>query len=134
MDAWLTNAGVGTRATHAILILATLGLLGAVYGLVRSTGGTQGPYLHMAYVPILRKPGPLTPDEFEEVEAHCELGHTILLNVSDDFETIASGVFAHHERWDGGGYPHGLARDAIPIFGRIVAAADVFEALTGHRP
>ena len=53
MDAWLTNAGVGTRTTHAILNLTTLGLPGAVNGLVWTTGGAQGPYLPMAYVPIV---------------------------------------------------------------------------------
>lgn len=83
---------------------------------------------------ILRKPGPLTPEEFHEVKKHCHLGHTILLNVSQDFAPIAAGVLNHHERWDGGGYPNGLAGDAIPLFGRVVAVADVFEALTSHRP
>lgn len=83
---------------------------------------------------ILRKPSALTPEEFAEVKKHCQLGHTILMNVSDDFATIAEGVLSHHERWDGTGYPHGLAAEEIPVFGRIVAAADVFEALTSHRP
>ncbi len=83
---------------------------------------------------ILHKPGPLTDEEFAEVKKHCELGRTILLNVSDHFAPIADGVHAHHERWDGKGYPRGLSGDAIPLFGRIVAAADVFEALTSRRP
>jgi HD-GYP domain-containing protein (c-di-GMP phosphodiesterase class II) len=279
IDAWLDHARVESRTTHVALILVTLGLLAAVYALVYATGGTQGPYLHMAYVPILlaavaggaratfltalvatlalgplmpldvrqglpqaaggwlfrglffvmiglfvaaasgvlrarsrhnvelredlagtysrnlrvfaglvesrdeqtyghcdrvgrnavaigrrmgldvnvlgrlywagllhdlgkigvpeailRKPGSLTAEEFDEVKKHCRIGHTILLNVSEDFETIADGVLSHHERWDGGGYPDGLAGEEIPLFGRIVAAADVFEALTSHRP
>ena len=83
---------------------------------------------------ILRKPAALTRAEFAEVKKHCHMGYTILMNVSSDFTVIASGVLSHHERWDGDGYPHGLAGDAIPLFGRIVAAADVFEALTSHRP
>lgn len=83
---------------------------------------------------ILRKPAALTQAEFAEVKKHAALGHTILMNVSTDFEAIAAGILTHHERWDGGGYPRGLAGEEIPLFGRIVAAADVFEALTSHRP
>lgn len=279
VDAWLDNARVEKRSTHALLMLATLVLLAASFALVWTTGGTRGPYLHIAYLPILlaavtggaraalatsllatilmgplmpldvergiaqatgawlfrgafflliglfvaissgilrsrsrhnmelredlagtysrnlrvfaglvesrdeqtyghcdrvgrnavaigrhlgldkhtlgqlywsgllhdlgkigvpeailRKPAALTKEEFAEVKKHCHLGHTILMNVSSDFTVIASGVLSHHERWDGGGYPHGLAGDDIPLFGRIVAAADVFEALTSHRP
>lgn len=279
IDVWLDNARVEKRSTHVLLIFATLVLLAASYGLVWATGGTRGPYLHIAYVPILlaavtggaraavvtgvlatvltgplmpldvergvaqatgawlfrgafflliglfvavsagvlrsrsrhnmelredlagtysrnlrvfaglvesrdeqtyghcdrvgrnavaigrrlgldkqalgqlywsgllhdlgkigvseailRKPAALTVEEFAEVKKHCDLGHTILMNVSSDFAVIASGVLSHHERWDGGGYPHGLAGGDIPLFGRIVAAADVFEALTSHRP
>lgn len=83
---------------------------------------------------ILRKPGALTDEEFREVKKHCHLGQTILLDVSEDFAPIAEGVLTHHERWDGEGYPRRLAGEAIPLFGRIVAVADVFEALTSHRP
>lgn len=279
LDAWLDNAHVESRQTNALLILVTLGLLGAAYVLVWTTGGTRGPYLHVTYVPILlaavtggvravtvtglvatilmgplmpldveqgtaqatgawmfrgafflligifaavavhilrhrsrhnmelredlagtysrnlrvfaglvesrdeqtyghcdrvgrnavaigrqlgldkqtlgqlywagllhdlgkigvpesilRKPAALTAREFAEVKKHCHLGYSILMNVSPEFETISKGVLSHHERWDGGGYPHGLAGEEIPIFGRIVAAADVFEALTSYRP
>lgn len=279
IDTWLDNTHVESRTTHALLILLTLGLLAAAYGLVWTTGGTRGPYLHLAYVPILlaavtgglraalvtsviamllmgplmpldveqgvpqaagawlfrgaffvligafvaisssilrsrsahnmtlredladtysrnlkvfagfvesrdeqtyghcdrvgrnavaigrhlgldkhtlgglywagllhdlgkigvpeailRKPDALTKEEFAEVKKHCHLGYSILMNVSDAFGPIAEGVLSHHERWDGGGYPHGLAGSEIPVFGRIVAAADVFEALTSHRP
>lgn len=277
--AWLDRGRVKSRRTHVILIATTLGMLAAVAGLVYVTGGTRGPYLHMAYVPILlaavaggaratfltallatvllgplmpldvrngvpqalggwlfrgaffvtmglfvaaatralrersrhnqelhddlagtysrnlrvfadlvenrdeqtfghcdrvghnavaigrhlgldvhalgplywsallhdlgkigvpeailRKPGALTVEEFEEVKEHCRLGHTILLRASRDFSEIADGLLRHHERWDGTGYPDGLAGDGIPLFGRIVAVADVFEALTSHRP
>jgi len=277
--AWLDRGRVTTKRTHAVLIATTVGMLVAVAGLVYVTGGTQGPYLHMAYVPILlaavtggaratfltgllatvllgplmpldvqegvpqvvggwlfrgvffvmiglfvaaatralrersdhahklsedlagtysrnlrvfadlvenrdeqtfghcdrvghnavaigrrlgldvhalgplywsallhdlgkigvpeailRKPGPLTADEFEEVKKHCRLGHTVLLRASKDFSQIADGLLRHHERWDGTGYPDGLAGEEIPLFGRIVAVADVFEALTSHRP
>jgi hypothetical protein len=83
---------------------------------------------------ILRKPGVLTDEELAKVQEHCELGRTILMNISQDYAAIASGVIAHHERWDGTGYPYGLAGEEIPLFGRILAVADVFEALTSSRP
>jgi hypothetical protein len=83
---------------------------------------------------ILRKPAALTDEELVKVQEHCELGRTILMNISPDYATIASGVIAHHERWDGTGYPYGLTGEEIPLFGRILAVADVFEALTSYRP
>ncbi|RIH87834.1 Cyclic di-GMP phosphodiesterase response regulator RpfG [Calidithermus terrae] len=83
---------------------------------------------------ILRKPGKLTAEEYREVQRHADLGAQILLSASPEFATIAEGVRAHHERWDGKGYPRGLAGEAIPLFGRILAVADVFEVLTSRRP
>ena len=61
-------------------------------------------------------------------------GAELLLSISNDFAPIAAGVRSHHERWDGSGYPDGLRGQAIPVFGRILAVADVFEALTSKRP
>jgi putative nucleotidyltransferase with HDIG domain len=83
---------------------------------------------------ILRKPGKLTAEEYREVQRHAELGSRILLSASPEFAPIAAGVRTHHERWDSKGYPDGLAGEAIPLFGRILAVADVFEVLTSHRP
>ena len=84
---------------------------------------------------ILLKPGPLTEDERREVERHPDDGWRILsgsgLTVLDTAATIAR---SHHERWDGTGYPLGLVADDIPLEGRIVAVADVFDALTSDRP
>jgi uncharacterized integral membrane protein len=83
---------------------------------------------------ILRKPGRLTGEEFDQVKRHAVFGHEILLSISEHFATVADGVRSHHERWDGRGYPDGLAGDAIPLFGRILGVVDVFEAVTSHRP
>ncbi len=82
---------------------------------------------------ILRKPGTLTPDELVEIRAHPEAGARLI-------EPVAAArcalpyVLYHHERWDGGGYPHGLAGAATPIEARVLAVADAFDAMTSNRP
>lgn len=63
-----------------------------------------------------------------------EKGETLLLRVSPSFHEVAKGVRHHHERWDGAGYPDGLAGEAIPRFGRILAIVDAFEVLTSDQP
>ena len=105
---------------------------------------------------ILLKPGKLTEDEFEVVKRHCEIGGRIVQPVHNDDLRFIDGVavpggrdavcdqpllamagriaLSHHERWDGRGYPNGLAGEAIPIEGRITSVADVFDALTSARP
>jgi hypothetical protein len=65
---------------------------------------------------------------------HAVIGAELLESVSADFKPISDGVKAHHERWDGTGYPQGLAAEAIPLVARIVSVVDVFEALTCVRP
>jgi len=83
---------------------------------------------------ILRKPGRLTPEERTAMERHAELGHQLLTGSGSALlELAASVAWTHHERFDGGGYPRGLAGDAIPLTGRVVAVADVFDALTSDR-
>jgi len=82
---------------------------------------------------ILRKPGTLSSDERREVERHVDYGHQ-WLQVAE-LPPIALGVVRHHhERWDGTGYPDGLAGEAIPLGGRIVAIVDQWDALCGSRP
>jgi putative two-component system response regulator len=84
---------------------------------------------------ILLKKGPLTALERNEMQLHAERGRAILEGSKSEVVTLAAEIAAsHHERWDGTGYPNGLAGEAIPLAGRIVAVADVFDALTGERP
>jgi hypothetical protein len=83
---------------------------------------------------ILLKPGSLTPEERAIVETHAEEGHRLLRGSSSSILDMGATIaLSHHERWDGDGYPRGLERENIPIEGRIVAIADVFDALTSHR-
>lgn len=83
---------------------------------------------------ILRKPGPLTPSERMEMENHTVVGHEILANSKSDMLRLAARIaLTHHERYDGTGYPRGLSADEIPLEGRIVAVADVFDALLNDR-
>jgi putative two-component system response regulator len=84
---------------------------------------------------ILLKPGPLTDTERVLMRTHTQIGAAILSN-SDVPELVLAEAIAlgHHERWDGGGYPYGLAGVSIPIAARIVAIADVFDALVHARP
>jgi putative two-component system response regulator len=84
---------------------------------------------------ILLKPGRLTPEEFEIMKQHATIGYEILRDsVSPLLQCAAKLALAHHEKFDGSGYPQGLAGEAIPLHGRIVAVADVFDALTSERP
>lgn len=84
---------------------------------------------------ILLKPGRLTPDEFEIMKQHAIFGYEILKgSASKVLQAGAEIARAHHEKFDGSGYPNALKGDEIPIFSRIVAVADVFDALTSERP
>jgi putative two-component system response regulator len=83
---------------------------------------------------ILNKPGKLDEEEFDIMKNHAKLGHE-MINDSDRPLLIAASIIAHehHEKWDGSGYPRGLAQDEIHIYGRITALADVFDALGSKR-
>ena len=81
---------------------------------------------------VLGKPGALTTEEFALVKRHPETGYQILRSV-DDLAVHAEVVLCHHERWDGGGYPQGLKGEQIPLYSRIIAIADAFEAMTAKR-
>jgi putative two-component system response regulator len=83
---------------------------------------------------ILMKPGPLTYGEFDQMKRHTTLGHDILFGGNSPlFQLAAEVAHSHHERWDGSGYPRGLVGQLIPLSGRIVAVADVYDALISTR-
>ena len=81
---------------------------------------------------ILQKPGPLTDDEWLEMRTHPEIGYRIALG-NMDLAPIAEYILAHHERWDGAGYPRGLSREEIPMLSRILSVVDAFDAMTNTR-
>ncbi|KPZ52857.1 MULTISPECIES: two-component system response regulator [Pseudoalteromonas] len=84
---------------------------------------------------ILLKPGRLTSEEFDHMKQHAVIGAQILANSSSPLLQLAHKLaIEHHEKWDGSGYPHGLKGEQISVEGRIVAIADVFDALTSKRP
>lgn len=84
---------------------------------------------------ILLKPGKLSVDEFAIMKQHAQFGYDILAgSASEMLQTGAEIALAHHEKFDGSGYPNGLVGEDIPLFARIVAVADVFDALTSERP
>jgi len=89
---------------------------------------------------ILQKPGVLTKDEFESMKKHVEEGVAILKRIESEVPSSTFLWYAkffaayHHEKWDGSGYPSGLAGGDIPLLGRLMAIADVYDALTSHRP
>ncbi|WP_412480630.1 HD domain-containing phosphohydrolase [Azonexus sp. IMCC34839] len=84
---------------------------------------------------ILLKPGRLTPEEFEIMKNHAQLGWELLKDSGSEILRAGAEIaLSHHEKYDGTGYPGGLKGNDIPLFGRIVAVADVFDALTSERP
>jgi len=89
---------------------------------------------------ILQKSGNLTPAEFEEMKKHTIVGEEIIEEIKRNSEEQAflehAGIFAatHHEKWDGSGYPRGLRGEEIPLQGRLLAIADVYDALVSERP
>jgi putative two-component system response regulator len=84
---------------------------------------------------ILLKPGKLTPDEWQEMKKHTEYGSEIFRHSRTPVLQLSGEIaWAHHEAWDGSGYPRGLKGNQIPISARIVAVADIFDALTTKRP
>ena len=82
---------------------------------------------------VLCKHGPLTPEETEHMKQHPVIGHSILKDLRQ-VSNLLPGVLHHHERWDGKGYPHGLATEAIPRLARILAVADSYDAMSTSRP
>lgn len=86
----------------------------------------------MISLEILQKPGRLTEEEFEVIKQHPLVGAEVAEKSKLD-QRIIDGIRAHHERWDGGGYPFGLKGEEIPFFAQIIAVADAFDAMTSQR-
>ncbi len=83
---------------------------------------------------ILLKPGPLTDEERAQMQRHTLMGAQVLAESTNPILAMGREIaLSHHERWDGTGYPHGLAGESIPLSARIVAVGDVFDALTSRR-
>ena len=83
---------------------------------------------------LLRKPEPLEPEEWLTMRSHADLGHRMTANLPFLPDRVRAVVRSHHERWNGSGYPDRLSGEDIPIFARIVAACDTFDALTTEKP
>jgi response regulator RpfG family c-di-GMP phosphodiesterase len=83
---------------------------------------------------VLLKPGPLSAEEQEVMQRHTVIGHRMLSDSASPLLQLGASIaLTHHERWDGSGYPNGLAGEDIPPEGRVTAIADVYDALTSHR-
>ncbi len=82
---------------------------------------------------ILNKPGALTPEEYEIMKTHTTRGAEIMAPIRK-LKHVIDGLRSHHERWNGSGYPDGLAGERIPLMGRVIAVADTFDAMTTDRP
>jgi HD-GYP domain-containing protein (c-di-GMP phosphodiesterase class II) len=82
---------------------------------------------------ILKKPAALLPEEFQVMKTHPERGAKIMSRIPQ-MKRMIPGMRFHHERYSGGGYPLGLRREEIPLLARIIAVADIFDAMTTDRP
>jgi putative two-component system response regulator len=123
---------VGATAAH---IASELGLAGERIELIRQAAPLHDIGKLGVSDAILRKPGKLTPEEFAHVKRHARIGHHILDGTQAPVLLLARDIArTHHERWDGTGYPDGRAGTDIPQAGRIVAVADVYDALIHDRP
>ncbi len=76
----------------------------------------------------------LAPEDFEEMKMHPVAGEEIVQKIGAEFKSIAHAIRHHHERWDGGGYPDGLAGESIPVLSRIIAVCDSYDAMRMNRP
>lgn len=130
-----TGAHIQRMAHYSQLIAARMGLADGLQQLILEASPMHD--LGKIGIPdfILLKPARLTPEEFEIMKGHSRMGYELLKDSGSEVLIAGAEIaFTHHEKFDGSGYPRGLAGEAIPIFGRIVAVADVFDALTSVRP
>lgn len=119
-------AWLGTQLAEAIGLDADEVERIRISGLVHDVGKIGVPEA------VLCKAGRLTDDEFEQIKKHPQIGYNILKGIPK-IDDVLDGVLYHHERWDGRGYPTRLAGEAIPLYGRILAVADTFDAMSSTR-
>jgi hypothetical protein len=112
------SSGLGGRAAERVVVSALLHDVGKI---------------HEEFAPILRKPGKLTDSEYEIMKTHSEKSAVLVGKVSH-FADLVPLIHAHHEAWDGSGYPLGLAGENIPLGARIIALADTIDAMSTSRP
>ena len=129
----MTNGHCERLARHAVALGKALGL-----GEDDLQALNRGGYLHdvgKVGVPdaVLLKPGPLTAEEFELMKRHPDIGDSLCAPLQS-LRAVRPIVRCHHERLDGSGYPQGLRGEEVPLLAQIVCIADVYDALTSHRP
>ncbi len=130
-----TGAHLLRMSNYARLIAAKLGLPEAEQDLLLQAAPMHDVGKVGISDQILLKPGRLTAAEYEVMKQHAVIGYEILRDsASPLLQCAATVALTHHEKFDGSGYPNGLRGEAIPLWGRIVAVADVFDALTSARP
>jgi putative two-component system response regulator len=130
-----TGAHIQRMAHYSRLIAAGIGLDTAQQELILEAAPMHDVGKLGTPDMILLKPGKLTPEEFAVMKQHATIGWEILRDsAAPTLKTAAEIAYTHHEKFDGSGYPRGLKGEEIPLFGRIVAIADVFDALTSARP
>jgi len=130
-----TGAHIQRMAHYSKLIAKQLGLSAKDQELILNAAPLHDVGKIATPDAILLKPGKLTPEEFEIMKGHARSGYELLdKSASPVVQAGAQIALTHHEKYDGSGYPNGLAGQDIPLMGRIVAVADVFDALTSERP
>jgi putative nucleotidyltransferase with HDIG domain len=118
------SIAIGTELGLSREQLCNLG----VCGILHDIGKVEIP------IELISKPAKLTEDEYDIVKTHANLGANYIIGNKEIDKEIYLGIISHHEKIDGTGYPNGLEKDEIPLFGRIISVADVYDALTAKRP
>jgi HD-GYP domain-containing protein (c-di-GMP phosphodiesterase class II) len=125
--------GHSARVTSfAVGLAITLGWRGERLDALRLGGSLHDVGKIAVSVSVLRKRGPLDPEELGQIRRHPVTGAR-LVECFEDFEPALPYVLHHHERWDGSGYPHGLRGGEIPVEARLLGVADAFDAMTSRR-
>jgi putative nucleotidyltransferase with HDIG domain len=128
-----TRGHSGRVAKYSILIAQQLGLASVELEKIRISALLHDVGKIGVDDRVLKKPGALTPEEFELMKQHPSKGANIMRPVAQ-LKEMLPGIELHHEHVNGGGYPHGLQGDEIPLMARIIAVADTLDAMTTNRP